>query len=85
MEQRKEETMDATTSVVQENRDRYLIDGWGAPYFSINALGNVDVRPDPNGPTRIDLNGLGEELRARGLEFPVLVRFPEIIHAADLV
>ncbi|HET9955489.1 MAG TPA: biosynthetic arginine decarboxylase [Polyangiaceae bacterium] len=58
---------------------RYQIHGWGAPYFQVNARGHVQVTPDPERQQHIDLYELTQELTARGLEAPLLVRFPDIV------
>jgi arginine decarboxylase len=58
---------------------RYQIHGWGAPYFQISANGQIEVTPDPERPHRINLFELAQELRARGLELPLLVRFSDIV------
>ena len=57
----------------------YQIDGWGEPYFSVNARGNVEVRPDPRLDRRIDMFELVEDLKARGLALPLLIRFSDIL------
>ncbi len=57
----------------------YQIDGWGEPYFFVNAQGHVEVRPDPRLDRRIDLYDLVGDLKARGLSMPLLVRFSDIL------
>ena len=32
-----------------DSRELYLIDKWGAPYFAVNARGNLCFRPRPDG------------------------------------
>lgn len=58
---------------------RYQIQGWGEPYFHINARGHVEVTPNPERAQRISLFDLTEELAARGLDLPLLIRFPDIV------
>ena len=59
---------------------RYQIHGWGAPYFHVNARGHVEVRPNPDRPERvINLFELAQELKARGLDLPLLIRFSDIV------
>jgi arginine decarboxylase len=58
---------------------RYQIQGWGAPYYHVNGQGQVDVTPDPERGQRINLYDLTLELRARGLDLPLLIRFPDIV------
>lgn len=64
---------------VTRSSELYQIGGWGQPYFSINDQGHVEVRPDPHTDRRIDLYDLALQLQMRGLDFPLLVRFPNIL------
>jgi arginine decarboxylase len=57
----------------------YQIDGWGEPYFSVNAQGHVEVRPDPRLDRHIDLYELVHDLKERGLAMPLLIRFSDIL------
>src|SRR3954471_5454843 len=57
---------------VEQSSDLFQIRGWGAPYFSINEKGHVDVRPDPDTEKSIDLFDLAQDLQARGIELPIL-------------
>jgi arginine decarboxylase len=58
---------------------RYQITGWGQPYFQVNARGQVEVTPNPDRQQCINLYELTQELRARGLELPLLIRFSDIV------
>lgn len=62
-----------------KSAELYQIEGWGRPYFSVNAEGHVVVRPDPDCETEIDLHRLATGLEARGVAMPLLVRFPDIV------
>src|ERR1019366_1765489 len=65
---------------IEKSVDLYQIRGWGEPYFAVNADGHVEVRPDPSRESRgIDLFALANDLKARGLELPLLVRFSDIL------
>ena len=57
----------------------YQVQDWGYPYFSVNDKGRIEVRPNPAGEGCIDLFELIQDLQARGLELPVLIRFSDII------
>ncbi len=57
----------------------YQIRGWGEPYFRINARGHVEVHPDPTTEGGIDLYDLTMQLAERGLDLPLLIRFPNIL------
>ena len=65
---------------VQRSAELYQVKGWGLPYFQVNAAGHVEVVPDPDRATdTIDLFELVNDLDARGLELPVLLRFSDIL------
>ena len=65
---------------VSKSADLYQIRGWGNPYFTINEAGRVQVVPDPErAELVIDLFELVNDLVARGLELPLLLRFSDIL------
>jgi len=57
----------------------YNLPAWGSGYFSINAAGNVVVRPDGTEAHEIDLLEVVQGLQARDLAAPVVVRFSDIL------
>lgn len=57
----------------------YAIDRWGEGYFGINGDGHLYARPDPEGPTQVDLVTLAGQIDAEGLSLPILVRFKDIL------
>ncbi len=65
---------------IQSVAQNYGIARWGDGYFGINAEGHVSVRPDRAGAVEVDLHRLAHEIRDRGLPWPVLVRFVDILH-----
>ena len=64
---------------IQDARSMYNIHRWGAGYFDINDGGHVVARPLMEAGAAVDLNDVVEETKARGLKFPVLVRFQDIL------
>jgi arginine decarboxylase len=64
---------------IQNARSLYNIHRWGAGYFDINDSGHVVARPLMEAGAAVDLIDVIEETRARGLKFPVLVRFQDIL------
>lgn len=65
---------------IGKSADLYQIRGWGHPYFTINEAGHVQVVPDPERPQcGIDLFELVNDLDARGLELPLLLRFSDVL------
>jgi arginine decarboxylase len=57
----------------------YAINFWGDGYFSINAKGNVSVKPSADKATELDLYEIAQSLRDKNLSLPVLVRFTDIL------
>src|SRR5437763_11393067 len=64
---------------VQHARNLYNIHRWGANYFDINEAGRVVARPLGDTGAAVDLTDVIEEAKARGLKFPVLIRFQDIL------
>jgi arginine decarboxylase len=64
---------------LDRSADLYRIRLWGHPYFDINEQGRVQVRADPSRERGLDLFDLAQELGARGLDLPLLIRFPDIV------
>ncbi|MBE9065471.1 biosynthetic arginine decarboxylase [Leptolyngbya cf. ectocarpi LEGE 11479] len=64
---------------IEDSEELYRINGWGEPYFSINAAGNVIVSPQGDRGGSLDLHRLIQALEARNLSLPILVRFSDIL------
>src|SRR5437763_3187154 len=64
---------------VQHARDLYNVQRWGAKYFDINEAGRVVAKPLRDAGASVDLTDVIEEARARGLKFPLLIRFQDIL------
>ena len=64
---------------IQSAISLYNIDRWGTGYFSINKRGNVEVMPTQNAATSIDLTEVIEEAKQRGLMFPIVIRFQDLL------
>ncbi|WP_443029071.1 biosynthetic arginine decarboxylase [Spirulina sp. CS-785/01] len=64
---------------IEDSEALYRIEGWGDPYFSINAAGHVMVSPMGDRGGSLDLFALVEELRQRNLGLPLLIRFADIL------
>ncbi len=64
---------------IQTARSLYNIDRWGAKYFDINAGGHVVAMPLQEAGASVDLTDVVEEAKARGLKFPLLIRFQDIL------
>jgi arginine decarboxylase len=66
---------------VKDAVELYNVHGWGRDFFTVNEAGNVEVTPAGPGSTRIDLKELVDDLRNRGVNLPVLIRFSDILKA----
>jgi arginine decarboxylase len=64
---------------IQAARNLYNIQRWGAKYFDINDAGHVVARPLEEAGAPVDLTDVIEEAKGRGLKFPVLIRFQDIL------
>src|SRR2546427_8057473 len=64
---------------IQTARNLYNIDRWGAKYFDINEAGHVVATPLQEAGATVDLTDVVEEAKARGLKFPLLIRFQDIL------
>lgn len=64
---------------IEDSEELYRIEGWGEPYFSINAAGHVTVSPQGMRGGSIDLFELVNALKQRNLELPLLIRFSDIL------
>ncbi|XP_060168513.1 arginine decarboxylase [Lycium barbarum] len=68
--------------------DLYRVDGWGAPYFSVNSNGDISVKPHGTETLphqEIDLLKVVKKasdpkhLGGLGLQLPLVVRFPDVL------
>ncbi|HEX4588655.1 MAG TPA: biosynthetic arginine decarboxylase [Gemmataceae bacterium] len=57
----------------------YGVRSWGKGYFGINKDGHVVVYPDKSHDRAIDLKELVDQLQARGIQLPILLRFTDIL------
>src|SRR6202048_5290677 len=64
----------------------YNIDRWGSGYFTINRSGNVQVMPTQQDDSSIDLMEVIQEARDRGMAFPLVIRFQDLLrHRVETV
>ncbi len=64
---------------VKDSLELYNVNGWGRDFFSINDAGAISVTPAGPGSLPIDLKELVDDLRSRGLNLPILIRFSDIL------
>jgi arginine decarboxylase len=60
-------------------RALYNINRWGVKYFDINDAGHVIAMPLRENGAVVDVTDVIEEAKGRGLKFPVLIRFQDIL------
>jgi arginine decarboxylase len=68
-----------TWSIADSER-LYSIPGWGQGMFRVNADGHLTIQPsaDATAPS-IDLKKLVDDMKRRGIDLPLLVRFTDVI------
>ncbi|PSB06244.1 biosynthetic arginine decarboxylase, partial [filamentous cyanobacterium CCP2] len=64
---------------IEDSEELYRIQGWGEPYFSINAAGHVTVSPKGDRGGSLDLYELVNALKLRNIGLPLLIRFSDIL------
>ncbi|MBA2334505.1 MAG: biosynthetic arginine decarboxylase [Acidobacteriota bacterium] len=67
------------SSVTEQTAETYGIDNWGAGYFGINRKGNLVVYSPENENLTADVKEIIDDLRKRGINTPVLLRFPQLL------
>ncbi len=71
-------TRDLST-VIEQSIETYGIDNWGADYFGVNRKGNLIVKAPENENLTADVKEIIDDLRKRGVNTPVLLRFPQLL------
>jgi arginine decarboxylase len=67
---------------IEEAERVYGVSKWGGGYFQIGKNGNVHITPVPEDPSiQIDFNSVIEDIRKEGVQFPVVVRFHDILRS----
>ena len=61
---------------VKQAKNHYRVDDWGLQHFDINNRGHVVAKV---AAAELDLYELTESLKGKGIGFPILVRFPQIL------
>src|ERR1700733_5756531 len=73
-------SIDASTPwSIEAARTLYNITRWGAKYFDINDAGHVTAKPLQDAGATVDITDVIEEAKGRGLKFPLLLRFQDIL------
>lgn len=67
---------------VDDSEQLYGIKRWGSGYFEIGQNGNLQVTPDHTNPEmRIDFKAVINEIKEEGIQFPVVLRFHDILRS----
>lgn len=64
---------------IDDAYDTYNIDRWGLGYFGINPSGNVYICPTKDEGVCIDMMEVIEDAQERGLRFPLVLRFQDLL------
>lgn len=64
---------------VQDAVELYGVNNWGRQFFSVNDQGHLVIHPTGQKDTGIDLKVLVNDIEARGIGAPLLVRFPDVL------
>ena len=65
-------------TAIAEIAQTYGIENWGAGYFSINSKGHLVVHPAEGDPRSVDVKAVVDDLLARRVKLPILLRFPQL-------
>ena len=67
---------------ISDSEKLYGVKRWSSGYFEIGPNGNLHVTPDvTNAEMRIDFNDVIEEIKEEGIQFPVVLRFHDILRS----
>lgn len=73
---------ESSTWTIEDAERTYGVSSWGGGYFSIGDNGNVQVLPDHNHPdVKIDFDAIINEIREENIQFPVVVRFHDVLRS----
>src|SRR5512141_93443 len=64
---------------VADSAETYSISSWGSAYFGVNEAGHIAATPAGPASQSIDLKELVDEVRRRGINLPLLIRFNDIL------
>jgi arginine decarboxylase len=66
---------------IQEAREHYAIEGWGAGYLGIDDQGDVVCYPTTEEHLSISISDVVDAARKQGAVAPMIVRFPQVIES----
>lgn len=65
----------------EQSKELYGVGYWGSGFFDVNEKGNIAVTPQGATGPHVDLLELTQDLQERGIQVPMLIRFPDITKA----
>lgn len=65
---------------VKDAAKLYNIKGWGQNYFAVGENGHLVYQPKRTARQAIDIKAIVDDVVARGIKLPVLIRFQNILH-----
>lgn len=72
-------TAQKSSWTIEKAEKLYNVPYWACGFFHINTDGHVEVWPRRSSEHVIDLKKLVEELEARGIQLPILLRFSDVL------
>lgn len=67
------------SAIIDQTIETYGIANWGADYFGVNRKGHLIVRSPENDNLTADVKEIIDDLKKRGVNTPILLRFPQLI------
>jgi len=64
---------------VEDAAELYQVASWGKPYFFVNEKGHAALNAMDEAKTTIDIASVVESLKERGVQFPMLIRFQDVL------
>ena len=65
----------------EDAAELYRLEAWSDGFFVVNERGHVAVKPFDNDPLTIDIMDVVNEMRRRNINFPLLLRFQDVLRA----
>ncbi len=70
-----------STWSIQDSASLYGIPSWGRDFVSVSQDGHLLVGPEGRGLAPVDRKHLVDDMQRRGIDLPILIRFPDVLAA----
>jgi len=67
------------TWTTKDSAKLYNLKGWGSGYFGVSDEGHLSVHPRRNNKRVMDMRRIVDDIKARGISMPLLIRFQDIL------